>query len=152
MRFDYTAYSCDPSPQDPSGIVYRPTIQVRVGGLKGSFDLLGILDTGADECLLPYELLEEIDPLRRIKDFSVLRGFAGEITPVVYGTVNLTILLKGRPFHWRARVGFVSGRDGEAVWGRDGFLEYFNASFHGPGRHFTLRLKGSPHEPFLSQA
>jgi hypothetical protein len=141
MTIKYTPYRCAPSPADPSGIVYRPSIKVRVAGLKDSVDLWGILDTGAVECMLPYQVLQEIDPARRSEDVSLVSGFAGMAEEVVYGAVNLTIWLKGRAHSRHAKVGFVEGRD-TALWGHIGFLQYFNASFNGPGRHFTLVRKG----------
>jgi len=70
-----------------------------------------------------------------------MKGFTGTPQVVTYATVNLAILLKNRPYVWSAKVGFIQGRDGEALWGHIGFLQYFNASFHGPERHFTLRPK-----------
>jgi hypothetical protein len=122
---------------------------VRVIGLRAEIDLWGVLDTGAVECVLPYEVHEAVEAARRSDDLGALGGFAGPPRVLEYGTVDLEVLLKGRPYRWSAKVAFDRERAGEALWGHIGFLEYFNATFHGPERHFTLRLKGLLRPPVM---
>ena len=138
MRFSYQPYTVQPTPASSGREVYRPSLKVRVIGLSGYVEIWGLLDTGADECILPRELLAAIGVAQRANEIGVIQDFAGRPRTVIYGAVDLEVWLKNRPHRWHAKVGFLDDRD-EAIWGREGFLEYFNASFDGPGRHFTLR-------------
>lgn len=150
MRFPYQPYrGFAPSPADRSTTAYRPAIQVRVIGLVGDLNLWGILDTGAMECVLPFEVLDAVEPARRPDDEGWIAGYVGEGRPVPYGTVDLEIILKGKPRRWSAKVAFDPERRGEALWGMVGFLEHFAASFDSPERHVTLRLKGKPPRPVI---
>jgi hypothetical protein len=141
MRFPYQVYEVDPTPADPRREVERPSLKVRVLGLVGDIDSWGVLDTGADECVLPAGIFSAIGAAHRSGEVGIVADFAGRRRALAYGTVDLEIRIKNRPYRWHAKVAFVEDRD-EAIWGRAGFLQFFNATFHGPERHFTLRLKG----------
>ena len=61
MRFSYRAFEVWPTPARPHvSVIYRPMVPVHVIGPKGESAVLGLVDTGADETLLPAFL---IDPL-----------------------------------------------------------------------------------------
>jgi hypothetical protein len=145
MRFSYQPHPVQPTPADSGREVYRPSLKVRVIGLSGHVEIWGLLDTGSDECILPMGLIPVIGVAQRADELGILQDFAGRPRVVSYGTVDFEVRLKNRSHRWHAKVGFLDDRD-EAIWGRGSFLEYFNASFHGPERHFTLRLK-SPLPP-----
>jgi len=114
-------------------------LTVRISGLRGSIYLDGILDTGAVECVLPYEVFEEIGPPSRDEAGTVV-GFDGTEQEVVYASINLTFPPKRDSRTWHAKVGFAIGREGKALWGHIGFLQYFNAAFYGAKRQFTLEF------------
>jgi len=150
MRFSYKPYSVQPTPASSDLEVYRPSLKVRVIGLGGHVEIWGLLDTGADECILPIGIIPAIGVAQRTGEIGVVQDFARRPRTVNYGTVDLEVWLKNQPYRWHAKVAFLGDRD-EAIWGRGSFLEYFNASFHGPGRHFTLRLR-SPLPPRIMPA
>lgn len=63
MRFPYRGYEVEPAdPSDSIGSeeLFRPEIPLRVRGPLGDSFILGLLDTGADEVLLPASVAEAI--------------------------------------------------------------------------------------------
>jgi hypothetical protein len=145
MRFRYSRYTVDPSPVDRSTAILRPMLRVVVGEI-GDADravpIAGRLDTGADVCVLPYVVSDAVRPVWR-SGVEVLRDYSGGLRTVRYGAVYLRIRLGHRRIRWAAVVGFDERRQDEGLWGISGFLEYFNVTFAGPARHFTLRLRGA---------
>ncbi|QDV39130.1 hypothetical protein [Tautonia plasticadhaerens] len=151
MRFGYQPFEAQPTPADPSPVIYRPAVLVRVRGLPGELDLWGILDTGAVECVLPFEVYEAVEAARRGDDVGNLVDAGGRHRVLEYGTVGVEVAIKGRPLRWSAKVAFDRGRADEASWGHLGFLQYFNATFNGPERHVTLRPRGDRPPPILGR-
>lgn len=142
LRAPYTSQEVDPTRFDPSTEIHRPILQVRVIGLQDEIPLLGLLDTGASECVIPYEVHEAVRADMNPYDIGPIVDYAGEEHFVRYGTIDLEIPCKSGFLRWSARVAFDEDRKDEALWGHAGFLEYFNATFNGPEKHFTLRLRG----------
>jgi len=53
MRFDYTGViSASADTGDPI-VIFRPEVRIRVHGPNGSGDFLALVDTGADNTILP---------------------------------------------------------------------------------------------------
>ena len=142
MRFPYQEYLSTPSPADRSEVVHQPVVPIRVIGLHRSAQLVGLLDTGAVETILPEFLMSEVGVASRPDDLGVILGFDGTPSLVQYGTIVLEVDIKDRPLRWHAKVAFHSGRK-EALLGHLGFLQFFAATFNGPERHVTLRPKGT---------
>lgn len=142
MRYAYQPYPCAPSPADPSAVSYRPALKVRVLGPGGGGDeeiVLGILDTGAVDCILPYQHADIIKP-----DWcgtGAIGDYASGLHPVEYGRVYLQIRTAKHRIRWPAIVAFSRQRMYTALWGRCGFLNHFRVTFHGPRRLFILRLR-----------
>ena len=51
MIFGYIKYQVEPSPTNPTGIVRRPEVHLRVIGVKSDEFIMALADTGA-ECVL----------------------------------------------------------------------------------------------------
>jgi len=113
-----------------------------IGDETRSVPIAGRLDTGSDVCVLPHAVSETIRPVWR-SGVEVLRDYTGGLRTVRYGAVYLRIRLVDRTLRWAAVVAFDDRRQDEGLWGIAGFLEYFNVTFSGPARHFTLRLRGA---------
>jgi hypothetical protein len=144
MRFAYRPYPVDPSPSDPSPISYRPELRVQVRGTAGPSDgipIWGILDPAAIDCILPYDTADRLHPTW-YDDARSMQDFAGGLREVRYGRVTFQVQIGGRRVRWPAIVAFSRERR-IALWGRCGFLNHFRVTFDGPGRHFTIRLRGS---------
>jgi hypothetical protein len=119
-------------------VAYRPYVPIRVIDPRGSTRLDGLLDTGADETILPRSIA---GPLGIGLDDGArgrFRGVGGQVVTVVYGSVELELATQSRRLRWPVTVAFLDGAHG-AILGHAGFLEYFTASFNGERRHVTLR-------------
>jgi hypothetical protein len=144
MRFAYRPYRADPTPADAAGIIFRPELKVRVWGATvdtREVPLWGLVDTGATECILPYEVADQVKPAWFPGEGGIT-GYAGEEHPVQYGGVYLQILIEKKRIRWSTVVAFSRKREETALWGRCGFLDHFRVTFDGPEKHFTIRLRG----------
>jgi hypothetical protein len=153
MRFAYRPYDVDPSPADPAPVSYRPDLLVRVRGAGGPDDgvpIWGILDIGAIDCILPYEVAERIKPAW-CGGMRTMADFAGGSRAVRYGRVHFQIQIGRKRIRWPSVVAFRQDLK-DALWGRCGFLNHFSVTFNGPARHFIIRLRGVPPPGFRVDA
>ena len=141
MRFDYLPQEVDPLPgEEGIQIVSRPVIVVRAIGPAGAWLIPGLVDTGATETLLPLSYVARLGVPRG--DRIELAGAGGQLIPAWLSRVDLD-LTRGRTlYRWSARVAFVARR-GEALWGHEGFLDHFTATFDGLRKRLTLRPNGT---------
>lgn len=137
-RFSYIPQEMRPSYADRDGKVWRPMMPFDVEGLAGRFPLVGLVDSGATETLLPMDVRDHIDPAHREGEVGTLEGADGSEFGVWYGTVNLIVKLGRQRYRWGAVVGFTDARE-EAVLGDAGFMRYFHVAFDRPHRLFTVR-------------
>ena len=148
MRFAYRPFLDKPSPADPTDVVHRPELLVRVEAARRAFPLRGILDTGSVECVLPATIGGYVGAWKCGRGKLVTAS--GAEIDVDYGRVFLQIVLeKGKNIQlvrWHTVVAFSAdrGEDDGALWGNAGFLEHFRVTFDGPARHFTVRMPGRP--------
>ena len=146
VKFNYVERLVDPLPGE-SGIQYlhEPVIVVRAIGPSGTPWLIqGLLDTGADETLLPMRFRDRQGVARGGR--YTLKGAGGSPLVAWIGEVDLEMGSPRASYRWSARVGFTPRRD-VAIWGRHGFLNYFTATFDGLRRSVSLRSNGSAPAP-----
>jgi hypothetical protein len=143
MNFGYTKYEVAPSPTNPSGIVYRPEILVRVIGSTSEALLMALIDTGADECVLPESLAEVIgvtlDQMHTVR----ATGVGGHPIDLVPGDVEFELSDDTQRCRWSIRVGFARFEHPEdecAILGNVGALEYFTATFDAVGQCGSLAV------------
>lgn len=132
MKWKYRKYSVDPSPLCPSGVAPRPEAKLRLRGTKGDVYVRALVDTGADHCLFPLSIAEDIGVELLEAEADVAKGFSGHEVEVIPGSARLTLLSEGRMFDWDAIVGFAkfpSRSDECCILGRTGGLEHFIAIF-----------------------
>ncbi len=146
MRFRYLAFDVSPTPAHPDiSTVDRPYIPIRVVGPRGTARLDGLLDTGADETVLPLFVAGrvgvEIDPEAQAR----FRGVGGHLVTVTYGRVELEVGSGFRAVRWPATVAFLDS--GIPILGHEGFLQYYTASFNGHRGHVTL----TPNDTLLAR-
>lgn len=141
MIFDYTTYEVDCSPTNPSGLVRRPEVLLRVGGETASKSVLALVDTGADERVLPLSLAERIGVAVDDSHAMQAAGVGGQLIDLLPGAVELEITNGSESYKWRSFVGFARFQDPEdecAILGHVGALEYFTATFDGEVHRLSL--------------
>ena len=145
MRFAYRPYPIDPSPADPSPVSFRPELKVRIAGphkRSKEITVWGLLDIGAVDCILPYSIAEQLEPTWIGE--GTLADYARGSHTVEYGRVYLQIQIEKKRIRWPAVVAFSRNEINMPLWGRCGFLQYFNVSFYGPNKCFIIRLRNPP--------
>jgi len=146
VRFRYRRFR---ETNDPPGAPARVKLSIpaRVIGLSSAACLFGLLDTGSELTLLDKSFIDVLDVHIRPGDYDECYGASGKRFDVCYGVVDVELANPRRTtvYRWSARVGFMQRpHGGGAIFGYEGFLEYFLVSFHGPKQHITL----SPRKDF----
>lgn len=138
MIFPYRAYEVQPTPSKPSATtIYRPVIPFLVSGPTSNATLFGLVDTGADETILPGFLRAELGLEGETTRTAQFRGVGGQLVTVSFGKVTFGIESGRDSYQWNATVGFLSGPT-VAILGQRGFLEHFTAAFSGERREIRL--------------
>ena len=138
MRFPYVQYEVDPSPAEPGVIeVFRPVIPIRLIGRASSRLVRGLLDTGADESVIPMEFADRIGVIEAAVPDGTVLSASGEM-PVTYGTLIIELASGVEHYRWNAVVGIVDQPLREALLGNIGFLRYFDVTFFGERREVRL--------------
>jgi len=144
MKYDYTAIvSFSPDTGEPI-VIFRPEVIIRVHGPDGSGDFLALVDTGADNTILPESIAQDLGiSLQRCKGPSAT-AFGGQEIALSFSDVTLELVHPDGSFCWTTRVYFVSGEsDKEAIiLGHQGFLDYFAATFDGEQCAVNLQANG----------
>jgi hypothetical protein len=143
MRFPYRSHEVGPSPTDKSGTIWRPELEVLVRGMNhdaGELLLWGLVDIGADDCILPYDIANLIKATPFGEGYVI--DYAGKPREVAYLGVCFQLELEKERISWPSIVAVDRQRTNLALWGRCGFLNHFCVTFDGPGKHFTIRRRG----------
>lgn len=140
MKFSYRAYLSEVPGSSDVQLIVRPVISVRVVGKAEQARCDALVDTGADETLLPWSLarLLQVDFEEHT---SQAAGISGEPLTIHYAPVELSIAAEGETITWKTLVGFVEfgGTEQEiAVLGHGGCLDYFTATFDGENAELEL--------------
>lgn len=135
MKFPYHRYEVQPTPWFPDGFVYRPMVPLRVvSGLRDTA-IVGLVDTGADETVLPDFLVSALGV--EVGRTGTFRGVGGHTVPGTFGEVTLELRQGRQSRRWETTVAFISGPI-VAILGRHGFLEHFRATFDDRKRELTV--------------
>jgi predicted aspartyl protease len=130
MKFPYRPYLVEATPSQPDLTEdYWPVIPFRVLGSMAEADYYGLVDTGADETILPRSLADEIGAVEvpgSERQLALVKHFLR----VRYSSVWLQIGQGRRRYRWPAVVAITEEPLTEAILGRAGFLAYFHASFY----------------------
>lgn len=140
MRFGYVQLPVEPTPASPEGMIHRPYIPLVVHGPRTSATVIALVDTGADETILPAYVLTEIGGKYERDQQARFRGVGGHLVTVNYSQVSLALDHADGEYRWSAKVGFLEGKQ-VAILGTKGFLEHFNATFNAD--HLYLKLQPS---------
>jgi hypothetical protein len=100
-----------------------------------------MVDTAADETLLPRSIGDAIGATMDDTQRWRVVGFAGQEVEVILGEVELELNGDGHSYQWSSKIGFVSfpaPEDEVVVLGHAGCLHFFGAFFHGDTRDVEL--------------
>lgn len=134
MKFPYREYiSMLPGTSD-FRLILRPVISIRIlePGAEARWDAL--VDTGADETLLPMSLAEILGVKLDQVFTSEPTSISGDRLKIHYGDVAFQIGTGKDCVAWKTTVGFVEFRSSEdevILLGHGGCLDYFTATFDG---------------------
>lgn len=148
MKFPYREYISQFPGSSDFRLILRPVITIRIAGPRTEARWDALVDTGADETLLPLALAELLGV---DLDRSAIRqavGISGNLLTINYGDVELEIANDDHLIRWHTTVGFVdfdATDEGVIVLGHGGCLDYFTATFNGEGAE--LELKPNAHLP-----
>jgi hypothetical protein len=146
MIFAFVRYKVEATPTIPSGEVCRPLVPLRIYGPKGSVQVFGLLDTGADNVFVASSLAEMLG-IDLIGEVESALGAGGHEIDSWPGAVEIEIKQGRESYRWHTTVGFLAGDDDPpiAYLGQAGFLERFNTTFD--TENWIVEL--FPHETFL---
>ena len=147
MRFDYTAILSFASDTGDAIVIFRPEVRIRVRGANGSADFLALVDTGADNTILPEAVARDLGIPLKTGRGPAATAFGGQEIVLSFADVELEVVHPDGNLRWLARVYFVSDDASQEtlILGHQGFLDYFTASFD--GEECTLELEPNRHVP-----
>lgn len=107
MKFPYREYvSIFPGSTDYR-LILRPVISIRIVSSKSDARWDALVDTGADETLLPLSLAEVLEVDLDPQLTSMAAGIAGDPLKINYGDVEFRIESGREAVAWKSTVGFV---------------------------------------------
>jgi predicted aspartyl protease len=121
--------------------VMRPEIPIHVMGPKKSRQFQALVDTGTDYTILPKSIADDCGILTVPGNGPPIKVFGGEVLPTSFGDVQFELRHDNVRVRWNARVQFFefsSAEDESLLLGHVGFLDYFDATFHGQKGMLTL--------------
>src|SRR5262245_11609797 len=116
MRFGYETHVAH-RPGVGLYALSRPHVPIRVIGPSGHVDLIGLVDTGSTDTLIPIAYLDILEVPQIFQDD--VSGIGGNVN-AHFGRVNLEITYRGQVLRWMAWAGFYAGN--RTLLGHNGFL------------------------------
>lgn len=147
MRFPYQNYPV-PGIGRPNAIVRRPKVWIRAIGPIGDFSFYGLVDTGADDILLPDRFGQAMGVVIQPNMHAPVGGIIGAGMVARFGMIDLELRRGGTVYRWSALAGFHPGN--AAILGTLGMLEHFRASFNHSLGHFHLIPTGNLPAPVMN--
>lgn len=141
MNYRFTKYDVASTATNPRGEVHRPQVVLRLSGPAGDLFLLALVDTGADETIVPLSAAEEIGVELYEGQRSHAGGISGSQLELVAGQVELEIIGSDESFQWSGLISFAKFENVDdecAILGHIGALEYFTSTFDGKQRQGSL--------------
>ncbi len=145
MRFPYRQYISKFPGTDDYRLILRPIISLRIIGPKSEARWDALVDTGADETLLPLSLAEVLKIELDQQLTSEAAGISGDRLRIYYGDVEFRVAADDEVVSWKTTVGFVefgAADDEVKILGHGGCLDYFTATFDGEKAELELVPNG----------
>lgn len=150
MRFAYREYLSQITGTTDYRLILRPVITIRIAGPQAEARWDALVDTGADETLLPLALAEILGVELDLDFTSQAVGTSGDQLTVQYGDVCLEISDGKESIAWQSTVGFVdfgSPSDEVIILGHAGCLDFFTMTFDGENAQLELSANNLLPEP-----
>lgn len=121
----------------------RPIIPVSIGGPAGSHLLTGLIDTGADDTILPDWLAPNLGLTLATAPTGTAHTAVVSTASLWYVQVTLRVADQQERREWQAWVGFTNAPIRQAYLGFAGFLEYFDVLFLGAQEAVELTVNAT---------
>jgi hypothetical protein len=141
MRFEYACIISAAADTGEPLAVFRPEVEILVHGPNGSKVLQALVDTGSDNTVFPAYVARELGIRVQSATGPAAEAFGGHQVALSYADIELELIHVEGNVRWTAQAFFLVEESDEetVIVGRDGFLEYFTATFIGD--EFALELK-----------
>jgi predicted aspartyl protease len=154
MKFSYREYVSQFPGTSDFRLILRPVITIRIVGPLADARWDALVDTGADESLLPLSLAGLLGVELDANATSQAAGISGDKLTIHYGEVEFQITDGIETIRWQTVVGFVdfgTVDDEVIVLGHGGCLDYFTALFEGEKAELELTANSLlPEQPWTS--
>lgn len=147
MNIAYSGFISNALDTGEELLIFRPEILLRVYGPEISAASEALVDTGADNTILPLSVARRLKIPTRPARGPRARAFGGQQISLSYADVPLEFSDENTSFRWLARVYFFDFPDPDSetfVVGHEEFLDFFTATFDGE----NLLLNIEPNQDF----
>lgn len=141
MKFPYRPVVVAALDNDDYILLMRPEIPIEIAGASGTMVLSALVDTGADNTILPLSVAVSLQIPVHEAQGTQAKVFGGQQVRLFSGEVDFQLRQGDELLCWSAGVQFFDFADPNeetAVLGHAGFLDYFTATFDGLDAILTL--------------
>lgn len=132
MKFPYTLNIVPSIDTGNEIVLLRPEIPLRLHGPLGHVDVLALVDSGADNSILPLSVATSLGIETTPGKGPGATAFGGQRIALSIAEVVLELHQDGNVIRWAARLYFADvPNEKVVVLGHEGFLDYFTATFIG---------------------
>lgn len=141
MIFEYSSVLVRDAETGDPGLILRPEVSIRVIGPADERLLWALVDTGADNTILPMSVAEQCGIATVNGTGPMLEAYGGQKITTRFGNIAFELRAGSDVIRWQARVQFFdfdSPEQESIVLGHADFLDYFTATFDGLEGILTL--------------
>jgi hypothetical protein len=141
MKFPYSGFLSKAQDTGHEIVIFRPEVPLRIYGVRGFVDIVALVDTGADNTILPSAIAHELGIETHESKAPMAVAFGGQQIPLSFADVHLEMSTNEQALRWQARVQFFDSADADSetlIVGHEGFLDFFTAIFDGEQTTLTL--------------
>jgi hypothetical protein len=141
MKFPYTLNIARSIETSEEIVLLRPEVPIRVYGPAGAAELLALVDTGADNSILPLSIARDLQIETVSGKGPSATAYGGQQIALSFAEVTIELLHESAVLRWRSRLYFAdfpNDTEKAVILGHEGFLDYFTAAFNGEDCFLTL--------------
>jgi hypothetical protein len=138
VKFPYRKEPATPGPAHKRRTkVLRPRIRIRLVHGKRSIELLSLVDSGADDCIFPLEVAEELNLRLDPRNANLYGGIGAGHIRAIFSTVTLEV---NHDIMIPLYAGFSDAPSVVPILGQAGFFDQFEVNFNRPHELIELRF------------